>query len=175
MRYTIRPADGADVPAIAAIYGESVTNGTASFELMPPSVAEMAHRFAGLCEAGYPWLAAAGEGGLLGYAYAGPYRPRPGYGNTIEDSVYVTPQAQAHGVGRALLAALIERCTADGFRQMIAIIGDSGNTASIRLHRSLGFAPVGTFSAVGWKHGRWLDSVLMQRPLGAGATIPPTR
>jgi L-amino acid N-acyltransferase YncA len=175
MRYTIRPAAAADVPAIAAIYGESVTNGTASFELTPPSVEEMARPFAALCEADYPWLAAAGEDGVLGYAYAAPYRPRPGYGNTIEDSVYVAPEAQGHGIGRALLAALMERCTADGFRQMIAVIGDSGNTASIRLHLSLGFAPVGTFSAVGWKHGRWLDSVLMQRRLGPGATAPPTR
>lgn len=175
MHFTIRPADAADIPAITAIYGESVTNGTASFELTPPSVDEVGRRFATLCEAGYPWLAAAGDGGMVGYAYAGPYRPRPGYGNTIEDSVYVAPEAQGHGIGRALLTVLIDQCTADGFRQMIAVIGDSGNTASIRLHQSLGFAAVGTFSAVGWKHGRWLDSVLMQRPLGPGGTIPPMR
>jgi len=175
MRFTIRPAEPGDIPAVAAIYGESVAHGTASFELTPPSVDEMASRFAALSDAGYPWLAAIRESDVLGYAYAGPYRPRPGYGNTIEDSVYVAPEAQGHGIGRALLAALVDRCTADGFRQMIAVIGDSGNTASIRLHQSLGFASIGTFSAVGWKHGRWLDSVLMQRPLGAGATTPPTR
>ena len=175
MRFIIRPAELGDMPAITAIYGESVTNGTASFELTPPSVEEMARRFAALHDAGYPRLAAASEAGVVGYAYAGAYRPRPGYGNTVEDSVYVAPEAQGHGIGRALLTALIERCTADGFRQMIAVIGDTGNTASIRLHETLGFAPIGALTAVGWKHGRWIDSVLMQRPLGAGATTPPTQ
>jgi len=175
MRFIIRPAELGDMPAITAIYGESVTNGTASFELTPPSVEEMARRFAALHDAGYPRLAAASEAGVVGYAYAGAYRPRPGYGNTVEDSVYVAPEAQGHGIGRALLTALIERCTADGFRQMIAVIGDTGNTASIRLHRSLGFTPIGTLAAVGWKHGRWIDSVLMQLGLGAGATTPPSR
>jgi phosphinothricin acetyltransferase len=175
MRFTIRSAAVADIPAIAAIYGESVINGTASFELTPPGDEEMARRLSALATAGYPWLVATGESDVLGYAYAGAYRPRPGYGNTVEDSVYVAPAAQGRGVGRALLVALIDRCTADGFRQMIAVIGDVTNTASIRLHRSLGFAPVGTFAAVGWKHGRWIDSVLMQRPLGLGATTPPTR
>jgi len=175
MHFTIRPTEPGDIPEITAIYGESVANGTASFELTPPSVEEMGRRFGALRDATYPWLTAVSESGLVGYAYAGPYRPRPGYGNTVEDSVYVAPEAQGHGIGRALLAALIERCTTDGFRQMIAVIGDSGNTASIRLHQALGFAPIGRFSAVGWKHGRWLDSVLMQRPLGTGATAPPTR
>ncbi len=175
MHFIIRPTEPGDIPAITAIYGESVANGTASFELTPPSAEEMARRFALLRDAGYPRLAAVSEAGVIGYAYAGAYRPRPGYGHTVEDSVYVAPEAQGHGIGRALLAALIERCTADGFRQMIAVIGDSGNVASIRLHQSLGFALTGTFAAVGWKHGRWLDSVLMQRSLGEGAATPPTR
>jgi L-amino acid N-acyltransferase YncA len=175
MSFTIRRAELGDVLAITAIYGESVTNGTASFELTPPTDEEMARRFVALRDAGYPWLAAATAGTLVGYAYAGPYRPRPGYGNTVEDSVYVAPEAQGHGIGRALLAALIEQCTTDGFRQMIAVIGDSGNVASIHLHQSFGFTPIGAFAAVGWKHGRWLDSVLMQRALGAGAATPPSR
>jgi phosphinothricin acetyltransferase len=174
MRFIIRPVELGDMPAITAIYGESVANGTASFELMPPSIDEMARRFAVLDDTGYPRFAAASEAGVVGYAYAGAYRPRPGYGNTVEDSVYVAPEAQGHGIGRALLTALIERCTADGFRQMIAVIGDTGNAASIRLHETLGFTPIGALTAVGWKHGRWIDSVLMQRGLGAGATTPPT-
>jgi phosphinothricin acetyltransferase len=171
----VRPAELADLPSVAAIYGESVTNGTASFELTPPSAGEMAKRFASLREAGYPWFAAIRGGIVVGYAYGSPYRPRPGYVNTVEDSVYIAPQAQGHGIGRALLAVLIDHCTADGFRQMIAVIGDTGNTPSIRLHESLGFATVGKLSAVGWKHGRWIDSVLMQRPLGAGGSTPPSR
>jgi phosphinothricin acetyltransferase len=175
MRFAIRPTVTADMAAIAAIYGESVLTGTASFELAPPGVAEMTRRFEALTAAGYPWLAAEAEAGVIGYAYAGPYRPRPGYGNTVEDSVYVAPDAKGRGVGRALLAALITRCAEDGFRQMIAVIGDTANAGSIRLHRSLGFVAAGTLVAVGWKHGRWIDSVLMQRPLGAGAAVPPTR
>src|SRR5882724_10803421 len=137
MLFTIRPAEPVDVPSITEIYGESVVNGTASFELTPPNVEEMARRFAGLREAGYPYLAAVSDSTLLGYAYGGPYRPRPGYGNTVEDSVYVAPEAQGHGIGRALLTALIERCSVDGFRQMIAVIGDTANTPSIRLHQNL--------------------------------------
>ena len=175
MHFTIRPAETADLPAITAIYGESVVDGTASFELTPPNVDEMARRFAVLRDAGYPYLAAVNGASFLGYAYGGPYRPRPGYRNTVEDSVYIAPQAQGRGIGRALLAALIERCTAEGFRQMVAVIGDTANTPSIRLHETLGFAPIGTLAAVGWKHGRWIDSVLMQRPLGAGSTMPPSR
>jgi L-amino acid N-acyltransferase YncA len=175
MHFTIRPAETGDVPSIAAIYGESVLNGTASFELAPPSAQEMARRFAALRQAGYPYFAAVSGSTPVGYAYGGPYRPRPGYNNTIEDSVYVAPEAQGHGIGRALLAALIERCTSDGFRQMIAVIGDTGNTASINLHRSFGFISIGTLAAVGWKHGRWIDSVLMQRRLGPGEAEPPSR
>ncbi len=127
-----------------------------------PSITELA------VASGLDWVAIDAEHGSFDWATIERHIRATvrGYGNTIEDSVYVAPEAQGHGIGRALLAALIERCTADGFRQMIAVIGDTGNTASIRLHQSLGFAPVGTFSAVGWKHGRWLDSVLMQRPLG---------
>ena len=175
MRFIIRPADPGDIPAVTAIYSESVANGTASFELIPPDVDEMVRRFAALVDAGYPWFAAVAEGRLIGYAYAGPYRPRPGYGNTVEDSLYVAPEAQGRGAGHSLLSALIKRCTADGYRQMVAVIGDIRNTASIRLHQSLGFGSIGTLAAVGWKHDRWIDSVLMQRALGAGATTPPTR
>src|SRR5258708_6909287 len=174
MHFKIRAVEDGDIPAITAIYGESVVNNTASFELTPPDAGEMARRFVSLYDAGYPRLAAVSDGTLVGYAYGGPYRPRPGYGNTIEDSVYVAPEAQGHGIGRALLAALIDCCTADGFRQMIAVIGDTRNQGSIRLHQSLGFASIGTLTAVGWKHGRWIDSVLMQRPLGVGATQPPS-
>jgi L-amino acid N-acyltransferase YncA len=175
MNFVIRPAEPNDLPAITAIYGGSVINGTASFELTPPGIDEMARRFAALREAGYPYLAAVNGAALLGYAHGGPYRPRPGYANTVEDSVYIAPEAQGRGVGRALLTALIERCIAAGFRQMIAVIGDTANTPSIRLHQALGFAPIGTLTAVGWKHGRWIDSVLMQRTLGPGSTSAPSR
>src|SRR5881227_1816111 len=150
MHFTIRGVEGSDIASITAIYGESVVNGTASFELTPPDATEMARRFAALRDAGYPRLAAVRDGILVGYAYGGPYRPRPGYGNTIEDSVYVAPHAQGNGIGGALLAALIDRCTAGGFRQMIAVIGDTRNQGSIRLHQSLGFASIGTLTAVGW-------------------------
>lgn len=169
----LRPATPTDIPAIRAIYADAVLNGCASFEIEPPDEAEMIGRLDKIRAAGMPWLVAEQDGRVLGYAYAGAYRPRPAYGNTVENSVYVDPAAKGHGIGRALLAALIEATTALGCRQMIAVIGDSGNAASIGLHAALGFTPVGTLRSVGRKHGRWLDSVLMQRPLGDGDTSPP--
>lgn len=171
---TIRDSRDADIPAIAAIYGHWVTHGLASFELEPPDAAEMAHRRRAALDGGYPYIVAEGVGGaVLGYAYAGPYRTRPAYRFAVENSIYVAPEAAGGGVGRALLPALIERCTRAGFRLMVAVIGDSANAASIRLHARCGFAHAGLLPAVGWKHGRWVDSVLMTRALGEGSATPP--
>jgi phosphinothricin acetyltransferase len=171
---SIRPATPNDIAAITRIYAYAVLHGTASFEIEPPSEAEMARRHRALADGGYPYLVAELDGTLAGYAYAGPYRSRPAYHWSVEDSVYVDPGAQRRGVGRLLLAALIEAAERGGFRQMIAVIGDSAQqTPSIALHRALGFHMVGTLAHVGYKNGRWLDSVLMQRALGAGAATPP--
>ena len=170
---TIRPATAADIPAITAIYIDAVTRGTASFELSPPDEAEMTRRMSELTGTGFPWLAADLEGQLAGYAYASPYRARPAYRFTVEDSVYVAPQMHGRGVGRALLTALVTESEARGFRQMIAVIGDSAQTASIALHAAAGFYVVGTLPNVGFKFDRWLDTVLMQRPLGKGSTATP--
>jgi phosphinothricin acetyltransferase len=169
----IRAATPADLPAITAIYAEAVRLGTASFELDPPDEAEMGARMQTLTAGGFPYLVAVRGGELLGYAYAGPYRLRPAYRFAVEDSIYVAPKAQGLGVGRQLLAALIAESEQRGFRQMLAVIGDSANTASIALHRSAGFYMVGTFADVGYKFGRWLDSVMMQRALGEGASSRP--
>jgi phosphinothricin acetyltransferase len=165
----VRAADRNDLPAITAIYDEAVRSLTATFEIDPPGLAEMTRRFEALEAGAYPCLVACGAEGVLGYAYAGPYRPRPAYRFTVENSVYVDPRFHGLGIGRALLAALIEDCTARGFRQMLAVIGDSQNTASIALHAQAGFAHIGTFRAVGWKFDRWLDTVLMQRTLDGAA------
>jgi len=170
---SIRPATPADVAAITRIYAHAVKHGTASFELDPPDEAEMARRQRTLLDGGYPYLVAEIDGALAGYAYAGPYRPRPAYRFSVEDSIYVDPHAQRRGVGRVLLEHLIEECERRGFRQMIAVIGDSAQIASIELHRALGFRMIGAVENVGYKFGRWLDSVNMQRPLGAGATTKP--
>jgi L-amino acid N-acyltransferase YncA len=170
---SIRPATPTDIPAITRIYAHAVKHGTASFELEPPGEAEMAHRMQALLGGGYPYLAADIESALAGYAYAGPYRPRPAYRFSVEDSIYIDPAAQRSGVGRVLLEHLIQECERRGFRQMVAVIGDSAQTASIELHRALGFRMVGTVENVGYKFGRWLDSVNMQRPLGPGATTKP--
>jgi phosphinothricin acetyltransferase len=169
----IRPATSADLSAIAAIYEDAVLHGTASFELEPPGVAEMTRRFESLSDGGYPYLVADTGGEIAGYAYAGPYRPRPAYRYTVENSVYVAKTWQGKGVGRALLNALIADAEQRGFRQMIAVIGDSENTASVALHRAAGFEDTGVFRAVGRKHGRWLDTVLMQRALGLGDRFEP--
>ncbi len=162
-----------DVEAVTAIYGHAVRYGTATWELDPPSADEMARRFGALAEAGYPALVAARAGVVVGYAYAGSYRPRAAYRWTVEDSVYVSPEAQGQGVGRALLRALVEECTVRGFRQMVAVIGDRDNAGSVALHAALGFGLVGVAAGVGFKHGRWLDQVLMQRALGEGTGTAP--
>ena len=168
----IRAAENRDVPAIAAIYAEAVLHGTASFELDPPDGAEMARRREALVTDDHPYLAAEIDGIVAGYAYAGPYRPRLAYRSTVESSVYVAPTFHGRGIGGGLLRALVTAASVRGFRQMVAVIGDSANQASIRLHERCGFEPVGTLRSVGWKHGRWLDTVLMQRSLGPGDAIP---
>jgi phosphinothricin acetyltransferase len=170
---SIRPAVPADVPAITRIYAHAVGHGTASFELDAPDEAEMTRRMRALLDGGFPYLAAEADGALLGYAYAGPYRTRPAYRFTVEDSVYVDPQAQRRGVGRALLDRLIADATSRNFRLMIAVIGDSQQKPSIELHRAAGFEMVGTLRNVGYKFERWLDTVLMQLALGKGATDKP--
>jgi phosphinothricin acetyltransferase len=169
----IRPAEPRDIAAITRIYAEAVRHGTASFELEPPDEAEMARRHETLCEDGFPYLVAEFDGNVAGYAYAGPYRARPAYRFTVEDSIYIDPAMQRRGVGRALLERLLVEAQARGFRQMVAVVGDSAQLPSIALHEAFGFRVVGTFEAVGFKFGRWIDSVLMQKPLGEGAkTIP---
>jgi L-amino acid N-acyltransferase YncA len=173
MRPHIRPAAVSDLAAITRIYAHAVREGTASFEIDPPDDAEMARRYAALQAAGYPYLVAECDGAVAGYAYAGPYRARPAYRWSVEDTVYVAPRWQRRGIGRALLAALIEAAEANAFRQMVAVIGDSAHTPSIELHRAAGFRLVGTLENIGFKFGRWLDSVLMQRALGAGAGNAP--
>ena len=170
---TIRPATPADIPTITRIYAHAVQNGTATFELEPPDEAEMTRRMTALLDGNFPYLAAENGGALAGYAYAGLYRPRPAYRFTVEDSIYIDPNAQRRGVGRALLKRLILECEKRGFRQMIAVIGDSAQVPSIEVHRALGFRHVGNVENVGFKFGRWLDTVLMQRDLGPGATTKP--
>ncbi len=169
----IRPAVVADLPVITEIYADAVRLGTATFELVPPELAEMTRRFQALTDGGFPYLAAVLEGRVAGYAYAGPYRPRPAYRFTVENSVYLQPAIHRRGVGLQLLQQLISECEARGFRQMIAVIGDSANTASIGVHAACGFRMIGTHPNVGLKFGRWLDTVMMQRELGEGAgTVP---
>lgn len=169
----IRPATPDDSPAIAAIYGEAVRTGTASFELEPPTEEEMRRRQAAVIAGGYPYIVALdAAGAVLGYAYASAFRPRIAYRFTVENSVYVDPAAQGRGVGRALMDDLIARCEAAGFRQMVAVIGGSDNHGSIALHRACGFYDAGMLKATGFKFGRWLDTVLMQRELGAGERTP---
>jgi L-amino acid N-acyltransferase YncA len=170
----IRPSTDADVPAVTAIYAHHVRHGLASFELDPPGEEEMARRRSEVLERGFPYLVAEIDESVAGYAYAAPYRPRPAYRFTAEDSVYIHPDHTRKGLGRQLLAAVIARCEELGCRQMVAVIGDSANAASIGLHRALGFERAGLLRTVGFKHGRWVDTVLMQRPLGPGATtLPP--
>jgi phosphinothricin acetyltransferase len=169
----LRAATPADVPAIAAIYGEQVATGTASFEYEPPPVAEMLRRYEAVVAAGYPYFVAEEAGAIVGYSFASAYRPRPGYRYTVEDSVYVAPAAAGRGTGRALLARLIAACVERGDRLMVAVIGDVANAASIAVHRRLGFTEVGRMPGVGCKFGRWIESVLMQLPLGPGTSQPP--
>lgn len=169
----VRDATPTDLPTIQGIYAHHVLYGLASFEEMPPDIAEMERRYRDVVGRGLPYVVAEIDGRVAAYAYAGPYRARPAYRHALEDSVYVAGDAVGRGLGRAALAAVIDRATARGYRQMIAIIGDSGNVASIRLHEALGFRHVGTLRAVGFKLGRWVDSVLMQLSLGPGDGRPP--
>ncbi len=175
MNIIVRDSEVSDIPAIAAIYQHAVRTGTASFELEPPTTQEFANRREGVLAGGFPYLVAELDGIPVGYAYASTYRARPGYRFTVENSVYVAPGQQGNGIGKALLPVLIARCEALGFRLMVAVIGDSANHASINLHRACGFTHAGMLPAIGWKFDRWLDSVLMTRPLGAGADMPPGR
>jgi phosphinothricin acetyltransferase len=164
--FIVRDGRDSDIPALTAIYAVEVNDGTASFELVPPDETEMRRRFQAIRQAGLPYLVAVDvTGHVLGYAYAGPYRPRPAYDATVENSVYVAAEARGHGIGRMLLADLIDRCRLAGKREMVAIIGDTGNQGSIGLHQALGFRHVGTLRQVGRKHGRWIDTVLMQLAL----------
>lgn len=172
--FELRATDAADIPKIAAIYADAVLTGTASYELEAPSEAEMAERWRSLASNGFPHLVAVGSGRVLGYAYAGPYRPRPAYRYLVEDSIYIAPAAQRMGIGLALLEELIRQCEARGFRQMIAVIGGgTEHPGSVGLHERLGFRYIGVIEGSGFKHGRWLNTVLMQRELGPGASTLP--
>ena len=153
----IRPATEADLPGITAIYDHAVRTGTATFELIPPDLAEMTRRFGALRDGGFPYLAAELDGAVVGYAYAGPYRPRPAYRFTVENSIYLAPASHRRGIGIQLLQRLIAECEARGYRQMIAVIGDSANAGSIGVHTRAGFQMIGTHPSVGLKFGRWLD------------------
>jgi len=164
----IRPSTVNDIPAIAAIYGWNVLHGTGTFELEAPDEAETARRRDDVLSKGLPWLVAERGRIVQGYAYANHFRPRRAYRFCLEDSIYLAPEAQGAGMGRLLLAELLARCEARGARQMLAVIGDSANAASIGLHRALGFEPVGLLKSSGWKFERWLDVVIMQRELGPG-------
>ena len=173
MTVAVRPAALADIPAITRIYTHAVDQGTASFELTAPDEGEMTRRFNELTTGGFPYLVAVIEGTVVCYAYAGPYRARPAYRFTVENSVYVAHDSHRRGVGKALLEALIEASTEKGFRLMVAVIGDSNQAASIGLHEAAGFKHAGVFENIGYKFDRWLDTVLMQRALGPGASKPP--
>src|ERR1700761_8154974 len=169
----IRPATDADLPAITAIYEHAVLKGTATFELIPPDLAEMRRRFDALMEGGFPYLVAVLDGRVVGYAYAGAYRPRPAYRFTVENSVYLQPASHRRGIGQQLLQRLIAESEARGYRQMIAVIGDSANAGSIGVHTRCGFQMIGTHPNVGFKFNRWLDTVMMQLPLGDGGNTLP--
>jgi L-amino acid N-acyltransferase YncA len=169
----IRPSTDADLPAITRIYGHAALHGTGTFELEVPDLAEMARRRDAVLANGLPWLVAERSGAILGYAYANHFRPRRAYRFCVEDSIYLDEGALGHGVGRVLLAELLAQCTARGARQMLAVIGDSANAGSIGVHRACGFEDTGVLKAAGWKFGRWLDVVLMQKALGEGACSEP--
>jgi phosphinothricin acetyltransferase len=170
----IRDVAEDDLPVIAEIYADAVVNGTSSYELEPPSLDEMRRRFRALADGGFPYLVAEADGAVLGYAYAGPFRPRPAYRFTVENSVYVAPAAKGCGIGRALMQRLIAEATRLGFRQMIAVIGDGHPaSASVKLHEALGFRHSGRLEGSGFKHGRWLDTTFMQLAMNGGATRLP--
>lgn len=165
---TLRPSTDADLAAIQAIYAQAVLEGTGTFETEVPGVDEMGRRRAEVLGRNLPWLVAERGGEVLGYAYANYFRPRLAYRFCVEDSIYLSPAAQGQGIGRLLLAELMARCEAAGARQMLAVIGDANNAGSVGLHTALGFQHTGVLKSAGWKFGRWLDVVLMQRPLGLG-------
>lgn len=171
----IRPTEASDLSAITAIYGQAVREGTATFELDPPDLAEMTRRFRVLADGNYPYVVALMDGRVAGYAYASAYRPRPAYHFTVENSVYLDPISHRRGIGLRLMQRLISDCEARGFRQMIAVIGDSGNAASVGLHTRCGFEMIGTHPNVGLKFGCWLDTVMMQLALGDGGRTVPER
>ena len=173
MPLLIRDAAPADMAGVQKIYAHHVLHGLATFEEVPPGVEEMLKRRVAVLELGVPYLVAERDGAILGYSYATFYRPRPAYRHTIEDSVYLADGLSGQGIGTALLGELIRRCEAGPWRQMLAVIGNSANEGSIGLHRKLGFAHTGTLRSVGFKHGRWVDTVLMQRGLGTGDAAPP--
>ncbi len=170
---TIRPSTDADLDAIQAIYEVAVQHGTGTFETETPTIEEMARRRAEVLSRKLPWLVAEAGGQVLGYAYANYFRPRLAYRFCLEDSIYLHPDAQSKGLGKLMLAELIARCEQRGARQMLAVIGDANNLGSIGIHRSLGFAHTGTLKSAGWKFGRWLDVVMMQRELGQGSQGSP--
>jgi L-amino acid N-acyltransferase YncA len=169
----IRPATEADLPLVTEIYAHAVLHGTATFELIPPDLAEITRRFRALMDGGFPYLVATLDEIVVGYAYAGAYRPRPAYRFTVENSIYLQPAIHRRGIGMKLMRQLIEDCESCGYRQMIAVIGDSANAGSIGLHAACGFQMVGTHPNVGLKFGRWLDTVMMQLALGEGAKTVP--
>jgi phosphinothricin acetyltransferase len=169
----IRLAEDTDLPAITEIYEHAVRHGTATFELVPPDLAEMTRRYRALIDGGFPYFVATIDQNVVGYAYAGAYRPRPAYRFTVENSIYLRPFSHRRGIGLQLLQRLIIECEARGYRQMIAVIGDSANAGSIGVHARTGFTLIGTHPNVGFKFGRWLDTVMMQRSLGEGASTVP--
>jgi L-amino acid N-acyltransferase YncA len=169
----IRPSGETDISAITRIYAHHVQHGTGTFETTPPSEAEMAQRRADVLAKGLPWLVIEDAGQVLGFAYGNWFKPRPAYRFSVEDSIYLAPEAAGRGLGRLLLSELLAVLERSGIRKAIAVIGDSANAGSIGVHRALGFTPVGTVSACGWKFGRWLDIVLMEKTLGAGDAAPP--
>jgi L-amino acid N-acyltransferase YncA len=169
----IRSTTEADLPFVTGIYEHAVRHGTATFELIPPDLAEMTRRYKALIDGGFPYFVATLDGRVVGYAYAGAYRPRPAYRFTVENSVYLDPAIHRRGIGLKLMQKLIGECEAHGYRQMIAVIGDSANAGSIGLHTRCGFDMIGTHPNVGFKFGRWLDTVMMQLALGEGGTTVP--
>jgi len=170
---TIRPSTEADLPAITAIYGHHVLHGTGTFETTPPSEADMAARRADVLAKGLPYLVVEDAGRVLGFAYCQWFKPRPAYRFSAEDSIYMHPDARGKGLGRQLLTALAASAEATGIRKLIAVIGDSANAGSIGVHSALGFERVGVFKSCGWKFGKWLDIVLMEKALGEGDSTPP--
>ena len=169
----IRPSSDADLPAITAIYAHHVLHGTGSFETEPPSVADMTTRRADVLSKGLPYLVVEQDGKIAGFAYGNWFKPRPAYRYSVEDSIYMAPDLQGKGLGRALLAELMARFEALGIRKVMAIVGDSANTGSVGIHLALGFTQVGIVDSCGWKFGAWRDIVIMQKTLGVGNTQPP--